>query len=150
IPAFLDIAYQTLDAEEAMIEPMHTFRISFEGQAHEKNQTIETFFLAKLDEYLLLAVAITIFDYILLKVWTNQKIIENYSYNRKKRDGTDENLSKAEIERWVSLDDKLHDIIPTIFSKNSYKGKNLWERYKRANDARDEFIHLKSPIKTGN
>jgi hypothetical protein len=107
------------------------------------------------DQYFQLAAILVTVAFMALEAWCNQMIPENYIYTRRRPRKwlrflmRDEKLDKTAIERWVSLDDKLVHLIPAIVSKPHFKADALWQRYRRANAARDEFTHLKSPAKIG-
>lgn len=53
-------------------------------------------------------------------------------------------LSPAELERQLSTEEKLSEVIPIIKGVPTPKGKKVWEDFKRLKDARDSTIHLKS------
>ncbi len=52
--------------------------------------------------------------------------------------------NKKDIERYISLEDKLSEILPIIVNKSSFKGTSLWEKFINLKKIRDRIIHLKS------
>lgn len=53
-------------------------------------------------------------------------------------------LNPQEIERQLSIDEKLATVLPKIKNVETPKGKKVWEQFKVLKDARDSTIHLKS------
>jgi hypothetical protein len=51
---------------------------------------------------------------------------------------------KREIERFVSLDEKLHRILPEIIGCVSPKGTRSWQEYKQLKRTRDRIVHMKT------
>ena len=51
--------------------------------------------------------------------------------------------SLEQIERYVSLDEKLNTVLPQIIGVSSPKGKAEWANYRRLKKIRDRIIHNK-------
>ena len=81
-----------------------------------------------------------------IESFCNDSIPENHEvWHEKKSDIILEKSSKKEIERFFSIEKKLNDILPTIFSVNSPKGKSpIWVSYKKLKECRDALIHAKT------
>ncbi|MBI4948201.1 hypothetical protein HY844_01420 [Candidatus Berkelbacteria bacterium] len=50
---------------------------------------------------------------------------------------------KDELERWVTLDEKLSTLLPKALNCSTIKGLTQWNKYKEIKDIRDRVIHLK-------
>ncbi len=53
-------------------------------------------------------------------------------------------LNAASVERRLSTDDKLADVLPSILLVKSPKGTSVWQKFRDLKDARDDAVHLKS------
>lgn len=85
-----------------------------------------------------------VFAFTALEAFVNELIPSEYQYEKKSRRST-ETFSKEEIERWISIDEKLGTILPTILSVPSPKGKHKsWEGFVKLKDVRDRLIHMKT------
>ncbi|HET7233844.1 MAG TPA: hypothetical protein VFJ16_27785 [Longimicrobium sp.] len=107
---------------------------------HLNDETEERFFDAL--ENLLSCV---IFSYSALESFANEALpddVEHLVLNR--RTQVSEKYGKSEIERWLGLDTKLHEVLPSIFKVASPKGTALWRDYRALSSLRDRCIHLKS------
>jgi len=152
VPTYLDIAEKSL--QSAKITRVSMFKESTVWP-HLGNKVFRSIDGSEFDEFFQIVSIITTISFMALEAWCNQAIPEDYLFSRYRPQKIfrflrkEEKLNKEKIERWVSLDEKLTTILPVIFSKPHFKGDFLWQRYKSAKEARDEFIHLKSPTKTG-
>jgi hypothetical protein len=61
-----------------------------------------------------------------------------------KRKGGDKSLTPAEAERELPTEEKLGQVLPTIFGVASPKGGRAWQSFKKLKQARDATVHLKS------
>src|SRR3954470_8951289 len=53
-------------------------------------------------------------------------------------------LNPANLERQLSTDEKLAEVLPEVLSVKNPKGTKIWELFKELKDARDSSVHLKS------
>lgn len=89
--------------------------------------------------------ACIIFAYTALEAFANSQIPDDYVYIMNRSDKKCvEQYSKSQIERFISLDTKLGDILPEIMGLASPKGTSTWEKYLSLKKLRDEIIHCKS------
>jgi hypothetical protein len=89
-------------------------------------------------------VAEVIFAFSAIEAFANESIPPGFSYttlNNKKESVT---LTKDEIERNISLDEKLKKVLPQAHSVSSPAGAKPWQRFKELKKVRDRLIHLKS------
>ena len=85
-----------------------------------------------------------IFSFTALEAFANEMIPTNFTYdwtNGKKATIT---LSASEIERQVSLDEKLKVVLPRAHGISSPAGTKPWEQFKSLKRVRDRLVHLKS------
>lgn len=86
-----------------------------------------------------------IFAFTALEAFANEVIPPDFVYNFKSEKKTDSvPLTKAEIERRVSLDEKLKKVIPEAHKLRGPNGTKVWQDYKELKGVRDRLIHLKS------
>jgi hypothetical protein len=91
------------------------------------------------------AIACVIFAYTAVEAFANESIPDEFEYRRDNPGGKFIELyNKDQIERNVSLDEKLDKVLPLIFDVPSPKGTKLWEDYVRLTRIRNRLIHLKS------
>lgn len=79
-----------------------------------------------------------------IEAFVNESIPEDFTYPLTRKDGVAEVLTKADIERRVSLDEKLAVVLPGVWACSSPKGSRCWEGYRQLNRARDRLIHMKT------
>lgn len=84
-----------------------------------------------------------VFSFTALEAFANEAIPKEFEYELERK-GKKIRLKKPEIERTVSLDEKLHAVLPKSLDVLSPKGKKLWQHYKLLKGMRDRIIHLKS------
>ena len=96
----------------------------------------------RLFDFLERSIAHVVFSFTAIEAFANEAIPETFTYEMVRK-GIASTLNKQEIERWVSLDEKLHAVLPKIFSLPTPKGKHVWDKYKAIKDIRDRIIHLK-------
>lgn len=86
-----------------------------------------------------------IFSHTALESFANEAIPEGIEYQFKGRGNRDPVVfGKAEVERHVSLDEKLKRVIPRALKIATPSGKQVWEDYKKLKVVRDRLVHLKS------
>lgn len=88
-------------------------------------------------------VAETIFSFTAVEAFANESIPTTFSYKRMWK-GEEEVLQGHDIERAVSLDDKLKYVIPKAHNVASPTGSAAWNKYIELKRVRDRLIHLKS------
>lgn len=82
--------------------------------------------------------------------FTNTCIPNDYIYRKKNSKKIIEEFNKEQIERWCSLDEKLNQILPTIYNISKPSEKDFWEEFKKLEEYRNQIIHPKTyrkPIK---
>ena len=84
-----------------------------------------------------------VFSFTALEAFANEMIPKEFEY-KTERKGVITILKKHEIERIVSLDEKLHSVLPEAIGVSTPKGKKSWQHYKLLKSMRDRVIHLKS------
>ncbi len=84
-----------------------------------------------------------VFSFTAIEAFTNEAIPREYKFSNSKN-GQTKILSKAEIERSINLDTKLHLVLPDALCISSPKGKKLWQNYRQLKKIRDRIIHLKT------
>jgi hypothetical protein len=90
-------------------------------------------------------IACVIFSYTAIEVFANGSIPDDFDFVKERSDKRNTEIySKEQIERFVNLDTKLHEILPDIRSVKSPKGTKKWENYIWLKELRDRFVHLKS------
>jgi hypothetical protein len=79
-----------------------------------------------------------------LEALANEIIPEGYTY---KGIGSDTTrgvaYSRDEIERHISLDEKLSKVLPHALNAKSPKGSHIWRDYKDLKKVRNRLVHLK-------
>lgn len=88
-------------------------------------------------------VAHVVFSITALEAFANEAIPSDYVHTVK-RQGVEKQLRKADIERSVTLDEKLDRVLPKALGVTSPKGKKLWQRFQKLKTMRDRIIHLKT------
>lgn len=86
-----------------------------------------------------------VFSFTSIESFANESIPKDFKYSfKKKKTGEEITYGKNDIERWINLDEKLSEVLPSIFSVKTPKGTKVWEKYKKLKETRDRIIHLKS------
>lgn len=86
-----------------------------------------------------------VFSFQSLEAFCNQVILRELkdAMEVKRRDNL-VSLAPIELERQLSTNEKLAQIIPKIRRVPTPKGKAVWEPFKRLQEARDATVHLKA------
>ncbi len=85
-----------------------------------------------------------VFAYTALESFANESIPDHFIFRRQRDDKRcTEEYTKEQTEI-LSLDIKLHEVLPTIFNLRSPKGGTIWHRYIFLKKLRDRIIHMKS------
>ena len=94
-------------------------------------------------DYLENCIAHVVFSFTAIEAFANEVIPESFTYTTQ-HNGATEVLAKPDIERRIGLDEKLHAILPNVFSMPSPKGRKTWEKYRALKRLRDRLVHLKA------
>jgi hypothetical protein len=89
------------------------------------------------------SIAHVVFSFTALEAFANEALPADFTYSRT-MNGETELFLRAEIERRISLTDKLALVLPTALSVTSPKGLKVWQHYVSLKRIRDRLIHLKS------
>ena len=82
--------------------------------------------------------------YTALEAFVNEKIPDNFKYHtNKKSELILKVMDKKDIERWLSLDEKLLSVLPEALGIPSPKGSKCWQGYRKLKVVRDRVIHMK-------
>ena len=95
-------------------------------------------------DYLEAAMAEILFSYTAIEGAMNELIEPTSTYLRRKSGRPPVQLVGAEIERRISLDEKLTRALPAILGKPSPAGGTLWVEYGKLGELRDRLVHLKT------
>src|SRR5882762_4919857 len=80
-----------------------------------------------------------------LEAYCNYKIALNLKENLTiERRGQPQELSPDEVERQLSIDEKLGETLPRLLGVASPKGRSEWEQYVHLRRLRDATVHIKS------
>ena len=91
------------------------------------------------------AMAAAVFSFQCVEAYANQTIarLAAQPMDVVRRKGT-ERLTPAELERHLSTDDKLTQVLPRLLNVQSPKGRGVWAGYRDLKEVRDSTVHLKS------
>lgn len=79
-----------------------------------------------------------------LEAFANEAIPDDYDYHVNKRSAVIiEVMGKNDIERYLSLDEKLSRVLPQALGIKSPKGSRCWNGFSNLNRIRDRIIHMK-------
>lgn len=137
---FLDFSSKAWDEAQIFLASDFNdhFTLKSDGSYGPKNEG--DFF-----EALELRMAAVVFAYSALESFANESIPEDHVFKRNKQDGKCiEQYNKEQIEKWLNLDLKLDEILPSILKVKSPKGSTYWQRYMKLKNLRDRIIHMKS------
>lgn len=102
------------------------------------NTTAESFdYIERIMESIIMA-------FTALEVFVNENIPDDFKYHKNKKSKIIiEIMEKKEIERWLSLDEKLSSVLPKAKDIDTPKGKKCWHGYVELKEIRDRIIHMK-------
>lgn len=106
----------------------------------------EVSFLSDSDaiNYLELMMQSIVFAFTALEAFVNENIPSGYEYE-KKTSKKIQIYTKEKIERWLSIDEKLGKILPSILNLQTPKGKHSsWQGFINLKNVRDRLVHMKS------
>lgn len=89
-----------------------------------------------------------VFSYTALETFCNLSIPENYNYKFKDNKGIIHSYDKDTIERWLSLQEKISNILTNIYNTNKIKTEKFWNYFIRLEECRNNIIHQKSIERT--
>ncbi|WEZ84565.1 hypothetical protein P6U16_08325 [Rhizobium sp. 32-5/1] len=78
-----------------------------------------------------------------IEAFANEAIPKDFPFSVTKRDGSTELLSGVDLQRQVSLDEKIAVVLPSALGIKSPRGKRPWENYRKLKAIRDRLVHLK-------
>lgn len=80
-----------------------------------------------------------------LEAFVNEMIPDDYRYETHRRSEIIlETMDKAQIERYLSLTEKLDSVLPDALKTKSPKGKHFWRDFVKLRKTRDRIIHAKT------
>ena len=80
-----------------------------------------------------------------LEAYVNEVIPDDYKYEtNRKSEIILEIMDKKQVERWLSLDEKLSHILPEVLKIKSPKSSRSWQGYRKLKKVRDRIIHMKA------
>jgi hypothetical protein len=92
--------------------------------------------------YLENIMASVVFAYTALESFANDEIPDDYTYSVAKTKST-EVYNKSQIERFLTLEVKLGEILPAVCGVPSPKGIKVWQDYIALESLRHSIIHMK-------
>jgi hypothetical protein len=90
-----------------------------------------------------LFIAEVIFSFTAIEAFANESIPANFSYSWKNAKEVKQ-LTRADIERSVQLDEKLKRVLPEAHNVKSPAGTKVWQGFKELKAVRDRLVHMKS------
>lgn len=91
-----------------------------------------------------LSVAEIIFSFTALEAFANESIPASFEYDWMTSKKEIKKLKGSEIERSISLDEKLKHVLPRAHAIKSPSGTKAWSQFRDLKRVRDRLIHLKS------
>lgn len=86
-----------------------------------------------------------IFAYNALESFCNEQIPDAYVFEIPRKDGRcTERYNKDQIEKFLSLEIKLGELLPKLFNNNLPKEGLIWNDFKNLQDLRDRIVHIKT------
>jgi len=85
-----------------------------------------------------------VFGYTALEAFANLSIPDHHSITKQSHKGIQEIYDKTAIDRWLSLKEKIKDILPGIYNAPSVKDQEWWPMFCRLEQMRHDIIHQKS------
>jgi hypothetical protein len=93
--------------------------------------------------YLENIMASVVFAYTALESFANEEIPKDYIYTVDKGGRCQEVYNKVQIEKFLTLADKLGKILPAVCGVRSPKGIKVWQDYLELESLRHSIIHMK-------
>lgn len=86
-----------------------------------------------------------VFSFTALEAFANQTVPDDFVFSKLRQDKkSTESFDKDQIERNLSLDIKLSEVLPKITGIKFEKGTSLWNQYSKLKAIRDRIVHIKS------
>lgn len=95
-------------------------------------------------DYLELVMESVVTAHIAIEAFANEIIPEDFTYIKENKHGKEIELTKEDIQRHISLCEKLSELIPVVLNISSPKGKKQWQSYKALKKLRDRITHMKA------
>ena len=112
------------------------------GKEYEKGNRL-AFTSKMIYEMIQYAEAAIIFGYTALEAFANGCIPDSYVYEFTNNKGIVERYDLKAVERWLSLSDKLKNVLGEIFKKSELVNQSFWSDFKDLETIRNSIIHLK-------
>ncbi len=94
-----------------------------------------------------LSISSVVFSFNAVESYANMKIAEDKYYEKKLKSSVYGALSCENIE-WLSLDEKIGDVLPQQLNIKTPKGTALWEKYIKLRKLRNKIIHIRKKDQT--
>ena len=85
-----------------------------------------------------------VFGYTAIEAFINLSIDDEYKYMNKNSKGITEVYDKKAIERWLSLQVKISEVLSEIYECKSIKQDKIWNKFLQFEERRNQIIHQKS------
>jgi hypothetical protein len=85
-----------------------------------------------------------IFSFLAIEAFVNENISSDFIYEIPKGTRKGQTLQGEELQRNISLDDKIKSVLPLVTGTKSPAGLGVWEQYLHLKRLRDRITHLKS------
>lgn len=86
-----------------------------------------------------------VFSFTAVEAFSNSIIPEDFVFARTRDDKKcEESYTKEQIERHLSLDIKISEVLPKVVGKACARGSNIWTDCALLRDRRNRIIHVKS------
>lgn len=135
---FFNIAHRTFAEARSLFDKHELGR-------HTKNR--REFLMPEADAmaYMELMLEAVITAHTGIEAYANEAVPGGYVYTYwDKRIKKDVSLNREEIERRLTLCQKLGDVLPKAYSVPVPKGKTAWHGYQQLKDIRDRIMHMKA------
>lgn len=94
--------------------------------------------------YIELIMQSIVFSFTAIESFVNELIPDSHQYIKQTKNGP-KPYTKSEIERYLSIDEKIGEVLPTALNMASPKGKHKsWNELQKLKNIRDRLIHMKS------
>ncbi|NTV06152.1 MAG: hypothetical protein HGA59_06545 [Chlorobiaceae bacterium] len=91
-------------------------------------------------DYYELSISAILFSFSAIESFANEKIAQDKYYEKKFKNGIYGALSSDSIE-WLSLDEKIGDVLPQQLNIQTIKGTTLWQSYINLRKIRNKIVH---------
>lgn len=95
-------------------------------------------------DYLEAAMVASSFSYMAVEAFANNEILSKASGPiEAKVKGRRDTFALEDIEKKLSTEDKICQVLPKLFSVSTPKGKKVWDGFKKLQKSRDAAVHIK-------